>query len=207
MLYSRKNIQLIPIISLFLSLFLVPLWAAKLPYTEGRDYIKVSSKVSATKSQVTEYFWYGCPGCYQFQPFITAWHDNLPDNIRFLRMPAVWNETTRLHAQMYYVAEALGLEGIHNKIFDAFHKQNKRFATVKEIKRFFISQGINGEHFDRVFNSFGVTHSLQQAQAKARKLGTRGTPELIINDRYRITTRTAGSFNRMLMISDYLLQN
>ncbi len=45
------------------------------------------------KIEVVEVFWYGCPHCYDFEPYIDQWLASKPDDVEFLRMPAIFNES------------------------------------------------------------------------------------------------------------------
>ena len=62
------------------------------------------------KVEVVEVFWYGCPHCNRFQPYLDTWVETLPDHVRFVRMPAIFDEVWELHARAYYIADALGVE-------------------------------------------------------------------------------------------------
>ena len=65
----------------------------------------------ADKIEVAEFFWYGCPHCYTFEPHINGWAEDKPANVRFVRIPAMWNRGLELHAQLYYTEEVLAASG------------------------------------------------------------------------------------------------
>ncbi|HKE94431.1 MAG TPA: thioredoxin domain-containing protein, partial [Povalibacter sp.] len=57
---------------------------------EGRDYARlVPPQVPDTqgKTEVIEFFSYGCPHCNAFNPMITEWAKQLPANVTFIRVP------------------------------------------------------------------------------------------------------------------------
>jgi thiol:disulfide interchange protein DsbA len=66
--------------------------------------------------------------------------------------------------------------------------------------------GVDPEAFAKVFNSFGVRMSLQQADARGRAYRASGVPTLIVNGKYRIETRGAGSVQEMLKVAEFLIQ-
>ena len=74
-----------------------------------------------------------------------------------------------------------------------------------EIFPFFAEQGIEREKFDKVFSSFGVNSMVQQANSRARSYGISGTPEVIVNGKYRITSKMAGSHTKMLKVAEFLV--
>ncbi len=78
------------------SLFGLPAVAAD--FQAGKEYVELKSPVPVSepgKIEVVELFWYGCPHCYKFEPTINPWVEQLPDDVAFKRIPAmfggVWN--------------------------------------------------------------------------------------------------------------------
>jgi len=49
-------------------------------YKEGVHYKKLAPQPTETgnKIEVLEFFWYGCPHCYSFEPFIQSWKKSKP---------------------------------------------------------------------------------------------------------------------------------
>ena len=45
--------------------------------------------LAAPKVEVIEFFWYGCPHCYQLEPAISKWLAKLPKDAVFKRVPAI----------------------------------------------------------------------------------------------------------------------
>ena len=43
------------------------------------------------KIEVVEFFWYGCPHCYNLEPLIETWSKKLPPDVQFRPIPAVFN--------------------------------------------------------------------------------------------------------------------
>ena len=90
-------------------------------------------------------FWYGCPHCNRFQPYLEPWIETLPDHVRFVRMPAIFDEVWELHARAYYIADALGvLDDLHREIFAAMHDGGRSLATMDAIRAFFVEHGWPG---------------------------------------------------------------
>ena len=97
--------------------------AENFQYEEGTHYVKLEVPVR-TKSpdliDVTEYFSYGCPHCYRFEPLVSQWKEGLSDDVEFNRTPAVWKVSGyELYARTFYTAQALGMvEKIHLPLFN-----------------------------------------------------------------------------------------
>jgi len=165
---------------------------------EGFEYNKVSPALPTAnpkKIEVIELFWYGCPHCYSFEPTLNKWLDKKPDNVEFVRIPAVFRKSWVPHARAYYTAEALGvLEKTHTAFFTQVHAKKRRLQTKKDIRKFFIENGVNGEDFDSAWGSFVVESKTKRAVTLTRRYGIKGVPALVVNGKYR-TSATEASIN------------
>ena len=156
--------------------------------------------------EVVEVFWYGCPHCNRFQPFLDPWVATLPEDVRFVRLPAVFNEVWELHARAYYIAHALGiLDSIHHRIFAAIHDEGRRLESMGSIRDFFIEHGVAAEDFDRHADSFSVKSGVQRSRVMQGRYGLRGVPALIVNGRFLVSGSTAGSYPKVLEVADGLV--
>ena len=69
---------------------------AQSAFVEGTDYQAISPAVKTSqpdKVVVTEIFWYGCPHCFRFEPYLERWSANLPDGVVFEHVPSSLNPT------------------------------------------------------------------------------------------------------------------
>ena len=81
-------------------------------WVEGRHYQAVPNPEAPRadgKITVSEFFWYGCPSCFAFEPHLTEWLKNKPEDVEFNRYAASLAQGWRLHARAYYTAESLGV--------------------------------------------------------------------------------------------------
>jgi thiol:disulfide interchange protein DsbA len=183
--------------------------AAQEDYVEGKDYELITPAVRTAdpdKIEVAEFFWYGCGHCYTFEPVLSQWKKTLPEDVDFQGSPAIWNAKMEIHARAFYTARLLGaLDTLHPVIFQAMNVDRKRLSSEEEIKELFTANGVAAEDFDKAFNSFGVTSQVRQANSRARAAKITGTPALMVNGKYHISTRQAGSQAGMLKVADYLI--
>jgi thiol-disulfide isomerase/thioredoxin len=122
----------------------------------GQDYAVINPAVelpASDKVQVVELFWYGCPACYNMEPHLVEWLKTKPENVEFVRLPAIFNNPQwALHARAYYTAESLGVvEDFHAPFFHAMHRFGKRMDTPEALRAFFAEIGVSGEDFDKAF--------------------------------------------------------
>lgn len=176
---------------------------------EGIQYQKVATPQPTSSDgriEVLELFWYGCPHCYHLEPELNDWLQKQPDDVVFVRIPAVLGPSWELLARGYYTAEALGvLDKIHEPLFEYIHKQRKTIRNVAELRTFFEQQGVSGADFDKAYNSFAVVTHTNRARDAHNRYGVTGVPTMIVDGTYRTTASLAGSNEKMLQVVDFLI--
>ncbi len=159
------------------------------------------------KIEVIEFFWYGCPHCYSFEPLLDNWSKNLPKNVEFIRQPAAFNELWSKHAKAYYTAEALGIvDKVHADLFDAIQNKKESLDTEEALSKFFIAHGANETQFKEAYNSFVVDSKMRQAPLMAARYGITGVPAIIINGKYKTNGTLAGSHEKMIEVMNQLIK-
>ncbi|XOV86244.1 MAG: thiol:disulfide interchange protein DsbA/DsbL [Pseudomonadota bacterium] len=183
--------------------------AAAEAFEEGTHYVELQIPVKTrtpNKIEVAEYFSYGCPHCFEFEPMINQWKSSLPEDVVFKRTPAVWNRDYQVYAQTYYTSEALNvLDTMHTPVFRAIHMERRRLNDPELMAKFFGEYGVDPVDFAKTYASFGVRASVQQAEALGRAYRARGVPTLVVNGKYRVESAMAGSNANMLRVVDFLI--
>ncbi len=159
------------------------------------------------KIEVIEFFWYGCPHCYSFEPMLAEWLKNKPDNVEFIRQPAVFSRLWELHAKAYYTAEALDvLDKVHADFFDTIQNKRQKLVDKDELGEFFVAHGVDKTAFEEAYDSFLVDAKVRQARAMAPRYGVTGVPVVIVNGKYKVTARLAKSQQNMINVINDLIQ-
>jgi thiol:disulfide interchange protein DsbA len=179
-------------------------------YVAGTHYDLISPAVRTAdpgKIEVVEFFWYGCGHCYHFEPLVGQWKKSIADDVDFRGSPAIWNQAMDLHAKAYYVAEVLGvMDTMHTALFQAMNVDKKRLSSEAEVAAVFAANGVSTEDFNKALNSFGVSSQVRQADARAKAAKITGTPEMMVNGKYRVSTRKAGNQANMLKVVSFLIE-
>lgn len=170
---------------------------------QAADAYKSLSKPQPTenagKVEVVEVFWYGCPHCYDFEPYLDGWLEKQPDYVDFKRLPAVFRQNWLAHAKAYYTAVELGVvDKIHSDLFAEIHKKNKRLDDEESLKGFFVRQGVDGEAFTETYNSDAVESKVKQSLGMLRRYEITGVPAVVINGKYITSGPIAGSYEAMI---------
>jgi thiol:disulfide interchange protein DsbA len=158
------------------------------------------------KVEVVEVFWYGCGHCFQLDPAVESWRKKgKPQFVEFTRVPAMWNDTLRMHARLYYATEALGkLEELHTAIFREIHANNNPLNTLDKMQAFFKQHGVSPEEFQKAFSSFGVESKLQRADFLNRRYQIDSVPVVVVNGRYVTDQSMAGGERELFDVVDEL---
>lgn len=179
-------------------------------FVEGTHFVKLSQPGPAPaggKIEVVEFFWYGCPHCYAFEPALEAWHKKLPADVAFRRIPIAFREEPfTTHQKLYFSLEAMGLlDAVHRKVFSAIHLDRMRLDKLPDVVAFVGKHGVDGAQFTEAFNSFSVQTKVRQAKKLAEVYRIDGVPTLGVHARFYTSVSLAGSPERALAVADYLI--
>ncbi|TXH98293.1 MAG: thiol:disulfide interchange protein DsbA/DsbL [Pseudomonas sp.] len=176
----------------------------------GRQYVELSSPVPVSqpgKIEVVELFWYGCPHCYQFEPTLNPWVAQLPEDVNFVRIPALFGGVWDAHGQLFITLESMGVEQrVHDAVFHAIHNEKRKLATPEEMAEFLAGQGVDRDRFLSTFNSFAVKGQMAKAKKLAVSYQITGVPVLIVGGKYRFDITTSGGPQQALEVADFLIQ-
>jgi len=191
-------------------LLLLPVLSQAQNYIEGKSYSKLKQAVatqSSDKIEVLEFFWYGCPHCFSFEPTLKKWKKNLPANVQFTRVPAPLNPRWMVHTKTYYTLQTMGEgEKHHEAIFAAMHVKKLKLYSKATIADFLATQGVNKETFLSTFDSFAVEMRAKQAMQLGQQYDVSGVPMLTVNGKYTISGSQAGSYAGMINVSEHLIK-
>lgn len=180
-------------------------------YVPGTHYTVLDNPVNTrdpSKVEVIEVFWYGCSHCFRFEPLVNDYEANAPEYVDFVRFPAMWNALMKIHAQVYYTAEALdAVHELHEPVFNAINLEGNRLANERQIAALFAEHGISEEEFESTFNSFSVRTKVNQAERRMQDYQIRSTPNMVVNGKYLISTgENVRTQQEMLDVVNFLVE-
>ena len=177
-------------------------------YELGEHYFpvrNVSAPSDPAKIRVTEVFWYGCPHCYKFDPYVERWLDRKAGDVEFSRMPSSLGRPQGLmHSRAFYTAESLGVfEQFHPMFFKMMQEQRMPMDNPAAIGAVFERLGISTPEFDNTFNGFAVDNRVRKAEGQIRDYGITSVPSVVIGGRYWTNATVAGgSYDKLLDVVD-----
>jgi thiol:disulfide interchange protein DsbA len=179
---------------------------------EGTHYVKLGTPVAVTVPagkavEVVEFFWYGCPHCYAFEPVLEAWVKRLPADVAFRQVPVGFMAPHQQHQRLFYAIEEMGAQAVmHRKVFNAIHQQGKRLNTDADIAQLAKDNGIDGDRLVQTMKGFSVSTKATRAKQLTDAYKIDGVPALGIHGRFYTAASLAGSHERAVAVADFLIQ-
>ncbi|MBC5764100.1 thiol:disulfide interchange protein DsbA/DsbL [Ramlibacter albus] len=183
---------------------------AQRAFADGKDFRTLDKRAPVEtppgKVEVVEFFWYACPHCNAFEPQLVAWAKKLPQDVVLKRVPVQFNESFEPQQRLFYTLEAMGkLEDVHNKVFQAIHGEKIKLERFEQIAPWVEKQGVDKAKFTEMFNSFSIATKARKAAQLANDYRIEGVPTLGVAGRWWTDGSAAGSMQRALQVTDFLI--
>ncbi|MCF6289222.1 MAG: thiol:disulfide interchange protein DsbA/DsbL [Proteobacteria bacterium] len=178
-------------------------------YTKGLHYTELNPAYETDNPEqvvVYEFFSYKCMHCSTFQPFIKPWHKKLPKHIKLVRIPVIFQPGWDILAKAYYTAETMGvIEQTHQAMFDAIHKQRKKFNSMEEVADWYAENfKVDKKAFLATAGSFMIDSKIRQSHNLMKKMHITSTPSLNINGKFKPDPKKLGSRQELLEFTSFL---
>lgn len=179
---------------------------------EGKDYKKVQREVPARalpegkRIEVVEFFWYGCPHCYAFEPSLETWMKKLPQDVLLRRVPVAFGGPHAFHQRLYYAIEKLpNFSTLHKKVFYAIHVERKRLDTPAAAAEWAKENGLQEDPFLADLKSMGVDSAARQAKMTMEAYGVDSVPSLGIQGKYVTSPGMVGNYEKAFAVVEWLV--
>ena len=177
---------------------------------EGADYLTLDRKVpveaAAGKVEVIEFFWYSCPHCNAFEPKLVNWIKKLPADVSVRRIPVAFRDDFVPQQRLYYTLEAMGkLDELHGKVFNTIHTERQMIDKEAPILAWAEKNGLDRARFQELYNSSPVSIKARRATQLQDAYKVQGVPAIGIAGRYYTDGTMAGTMERALQVTDYLV--
>jgi protein dithiol oxidoreductase (disulfide-forming) len=176
----------------------------------GTDYTVLQSPQPvdpAGKIEVTEFFWYGCPHCNEFDPYLEAWVKKQGPDVVFKRVPVAFRDDFIPHSKMYHALDALGLaDKLTPAVFNEIHVKKNYLLTPEAQATFLATQGVDKKKYMDAYNSFSTQSDLKRDTKLMADYKIDGVPTLAIQGKYETGPATTNSLPGTIQVLDYLVQ-
>jgi protein dithiol oxidoreductase (disulfide-forming) len=176
----------------------------------GKDYIVLPQAqpvdVPAGKIEVTEFFWYGCPHCNEFNPYLEAWIKKQGPDVVFKRVPVAFRDDFIPHSRMYHALDALGLaEKLTPVVFNEIHVNKDYLLTPEDQAKFLAKNGVDPKKYMDAYNSFSTQSEIQRDKKMLDDYKIDGVPTLAVQGKYETGPAATNSLPGTLLVLDYLV--
>jgi thiol:disulfide interchange protein DsbA len=196
--------------ALLLGLMSASLWMLPGAANAQAPYITVTpaqhTEVAPGKIEVLEFFWYGCPHCFELEPELAAWAKKLPAHVVFKRQPAIFSDRWEPLAKAYFALEALGeVERLHGALLNTIHAEGRDLNAPEAFFAWAAAQGVDANKLKTAYQSFSVFSKVAKARQLSKAYPLKGVPALVINGKYLSSPSDAGGYVPLLRVADQLI--
>jgi thiol:disulfide interchange protein DsbA len=157
--------------------------------------------------EVVEFFWYGCPYCYQLQAPMESWLRRKPEDVTLRRIPAIFRESWVPHARLYYTLDALGeVPRLHQTVYRAVHEERTALNSADGTGEWAAQNGIEASRWLAAYNSPEVDRKVEDSRRFTRTYQIQGTPSLIVDGRFLTSSGMSETVAGVIPILDDLIQ-
>lgn len=175
----------------------------------GRDYQELSPArpvSTGERVEVIEFFYYGCPVCYEAQPHIARWLMRSGPDVALLRVPAVFTESSESFARTFYTLGALNhLARLHWPVYDNHHFDGRQLNEERNILAWVGANGVDAARFAEVWNSDEVKAQIASAKKALDTYDIKGVPSFVVDGKYVTSARMAGGVREAMQVVEHLV--
>jgi len=176
----------------------------------GRDYIRLDPPrpvASGDRTEVIEFFYYGCPVCYELEPGLSRWYFNGPGSVALRRVPALSSDNWDNFAKLFYTLEAMGqLARLHWPVYDNFHFNGIKLNEEAAMAGWVAHNGLDKQKFIDTYRSPEIQAKLVAAREMTRKYEIKGVPSIVIDGKFVTSARMTGGTRELMQVVEQLVE-
>ena len=175
----------------------------------AQKYVQISTEKQSESKDIIiyEFFWYGCPHCFNLEPTIDRIEADLDTDAKVVKVPVALRDSWTPHAKLYYALSQLNeIDDLHNSIFEEIHIENNRLDTEEAMIEFLNKSEINTEIFSEKYNSYGTEARVKKASNLARKYQIDSVPTLVVNGKYLTSGSFVSSYDELYSVVNFLVE-
>ncbi len=172
-------------------------------------YVQISNQKQTEYDQIViyEFFWYGCPHCFNLEPTMDQIEADLGKDTILVKVPVSLRDTWENHAKAYFALKQMNLDDdLHVKLFEEIHINSQRLDTKDSLSQFISNQGYNAKKFEELFDSFGTEIRMNKASRLAREYQINSVPTLVINGKYMTSGSYVSSYDELVDVVNLLVE-
>ena len=175
----------------------------------AQKYVQISTEKQQESKDIIiyEFFWYGCPHCYNLEPTMDRIEADLEKDTKVVKLPVALRDSWIPHAKLYYALKQMDkIDQVHNLIFEEIHLEDNRLNTEQQMVDFLGKHGIDTDKFIEKYNSFGTEARMKKASNLAKKYQIDSVPTIIINGKFLTSGSYVSSYDELYSVVNLLVE-
>lgn len=175
----------------------------------AQKYVQISTESQQESKDIIiyEFFWYGCPHCFNLEPTMDKIEADLDKDTKIVKLPVALRDSWIPHAKLFYALEQMNkIDEIHNLIFEEIHLENNRLNTEQQMVDFLGKHGIDTKKFLEKYNSFGTEARVKKSSNLARRYQINSVPTIIVNGKYLTSGSYVSSYDELYSVINLLIE-
>ena len=190
----------------FLALFLILITSSNV---FAQKYVQISTEKQQESKDIIiyEFFWYGCPHCYNLEPTMDRIEADIENDTKVVKLPVALRDSWIPHAKLYYALKQMDkIDQVHNLIFEEIHLEDNRLNTEQQMIDFLGKHGIDTDKFMEKYRSFGTEARIKKASNLAKKYQIDSVPTIIINGKFLTSGSYVSSYDELYSVVNLLVE-
>lgn len=175
----------------------------------AQKYTQISTEKQTESDQIIiyEFFWYGCPHCFNLEPTMDRIEADLDKDAKVVKVPVALRDSWLPHAKLYYTLSQMDkIDDFHNLIFEEIHIEDNRLDTKETMTQFLGDNGIDTKKFLEKYNSYGTEARIKKASNLARKYQINSVPTIVVNGKYLTSGSFVSSYDELYSVVNLLVE-
>ena len=161
---------------------------AQTPPLAGREYLVLDPPRAVAPGgaiEVIEFFYYGCPVCYEAQPHVARWLEAAGPDVALRRVPSATTESSESFARTYYALEASGrLAELHWPVYENHHFDDRRLNEESDLLAWLARNGVDAGEFRGLRDAAEIRARVAAGRAVFEAYNVRAVPAFAVDGRF-----------------------
>ena len=175
----------------------------------AQKYVQISTEKQQESSDIIiyEFFWYGCPHCFNLEPTMDRIEADLDKDVKLVKVPVALRDSWLPHAKLYYALKQINkIDEVHNLIFEEIHIEDNRLNTEEKMVDFLSRSGVDTDEFIEKYKSYGTQARVKKSDNLARKYQINSVPTIIVNGKYLTSGSYVSSYDELYSVVNLLVE-
>jgi thiol:disulfide interchange protein DsbA len=175
----------------------------------SNEYIRLDPPHPVTtgdKIEIIEFFYYGCPVCYELHPLLARWVFKEEQAVSLRLVPAAASDNWEPFAKLFYALEATGqLQRLHWPVFDNFHFDGVKLNEEPVMVDWVSHNGIDKQKFVAAYHSPEIAAKVAAAREMVKAYDIKGVPSIVVDGKFLTSARMTGGTRELIPVLDRLV--